>query len=223
MKELRLSLVIAFIGMISLISAQTASLSIKGGLNISNFYGDNLLEKNMQPGFHIGLGADLGFAPNISLQTGLFYSTKGAKYNYDYPKKAVGEVEYDVNANYLQMPIHLAYKIEVTPGTKVVFKAGPYIAYGIGGKRKIVSKFTNDLIPIIGDQEIESFNKEFGLKRFDAGVGVGIGMEFNLITVDLGWDMGLKNLAKDIKIDETKVYKQNIKNQSAYLSLGYKF
>lgn len=222
MKKLRLSLLIAFIGMITLISAQTASLSIKGGLNISNFYGDNLLEKNMQPGFHIGVGADLGFTPNISLQTGLFYSTKGAKYHYDFPIAAVGDVEYNINANYLHMPLHLAYKIEVTPGTKVVFHAGPYIAYGIGGKRKIVSNFTNDLKPIIGEQEVKTFNKNFGLKPFDTGVGVGIGMEFNLITVDLGWDMGLKNIARDIKVGET-VYKQNIKNQSAYLSLGYKF
>ncbi|MDD2475261.1 MAG: porin family protein [Dysgonamonadaceae bacterium] len=222
MKKLTLSLVIAFIGMISLVSAQTASINIKGGLNISNFYGDNLLEKDMQPGFHIGVGADIGFAPKVALQTGLFFSTKGAKYKYDFPVAAVGDVEYNITANYIQMPIHLAYKIELTPETKVVFHAGPYLAYGVGGKRKIVSKFTNDLKDFIGEQEISTFNKDFGLKPFDAGVGVGIGMEFKLITVDLGWDMGLKNIARDIKVGET-IYKQNTKNQSAYLSLGYKF
>lgn len=219
MKKLKLSLVIAFFGMISLVSAQSASLSIKGGLNMSNFYGNNLTDKNMQPGFHIGVGADLEFVPNISLQTGLFYSTKGAKYHYDIP--LVGDVEYNINANYLHLPIHIAYKIDVTPGTKLVLHAGPYVAYGIGGKRKIESKYSADLDKFFGKQEVNTFDKKFGYKPFDAGVGVGVGAEFGLIFFDLGWDLGLTNIARNS--GEIPTYKPNIKNQSAYLSLGYKF
>lgn len=222
MKKLKLSLMIAFLGMVSFVGAQSAHLTINGGLNMSNFYGDNLSEKNIKPGFHIGVGAELEFMPNIAIQTGLLFSTKGAKYQYDFPLKQVGIVEYDVSANYLQLPIHLAYKIEITPETKVVFHAGPYIAYGIGGKRKIVSKFTDDLKDYIGKQEVNAFDKNFGLKRFDAGVGVGIGAEFRLITVGLGWDLGLNNIAREIIVNKT-TYKHKIKNQSAYLSLGYKF
>lgn len=213
MKKLKLSFLIAFLGMVTLVGAQTASLNIKGGLNMSNFYGDDLSDKNLKPGFHIGVGADLELVPNVALQTGLFFSTKGAKYSYDVP--IVGKVEYNINANYLQLPVHVAYKIDVTPGTKIVFHAGPYIAYGIGGKRKIESKFTEDLKPIIGDQEINTFDKDYGFKPFDAGVGIGVGAEFGLIIVDLGWDMGLTNISR--------MDKGNVKTQNAYLSLGYKF
>ena len=197
MKKLKLSLLIAFLGMFSIVGAQTTSLSIKGGLNMSNFYGDELSDKNMKPGFHIGLGADLGFTPNMALQTGLFFSTKGAKYTF-------GSIEYNVTANYLQLPVHLAYKIDVTPGTKVVFHAGPYVAYGIGGKNKIGSTET-----------INTFDKDLGLKPFDAGLGLGVGAEFGAILVDLGWDMGLTNLSR--------ASSGNIKTQNAYVSLGYKF
>ena len=222
MKKLKLSLIVAFVAMASIVGAQSASLSIKGGLNMSNFYGDNLNDKNMKPGFHIGVGADLEFIPNISLQTGLFFSTKGAKYTYDFPVDFVDDAEFSITANYLQLPIHIAYKIDVAPGTKLVLHAGPYIAYGIGGKRKIDSAFTDDLKPILGKQEINTFDKDFGYKPFDYGVGLGVGAEFGVFLVDLGWDMGLSNIARELKVGQTS-YGQKVKNQSAYLSIGYKF
>ena len=171
---------------------------------MSNFYGDNFNDKNMKPGFHIGVGADLGITPNVAIQTGLFYSTKGAKYTFQ-------NAELNVNANYLQLPVHIAYKLDVTPGTKVVFHAGPYVAYGIGGKRKIESGFTD----LFGQPEVNTFDKDFGFKPFDAGVGLGVGAEFGAILVDLGWDMGLTNISR--------FDKGNVKTQNAYVSVGYKF
>lgn len=213
MNKFKVSLIIAFLGMVTLVGAQTASLSVKGGLNLSNFYSDDYNDKNVKPGFHIGLGADLEFMQNLSFQTGLYYSSKGAKYQYY--SAITDNIEFNVSANYLQLPIHVAYKIDVTPGTKVVFHAGPYLAYGIGGKRKIVSQYTNDLEQIFGKQDINTFDKDHGLKPFDTGVGVGVGAEFGLITIDLGWDLGLTNISR--------LENNSVKNQSAYLSLGYKF
>ena len=65
MKKFKLSFIIAFLAMATLVSAQSASLSVKGGLNMSNFYGKNLNDKNIKPGFHIGVGADLEFVHNV--------------------------------------------------------------------------------------------------------------------------------------------------------------
>ena len=50
MKKFKLSLITAFLAIATLVSAQSASLSIKGGLNMSNFYGKNLNDKNINPG-----------------------------------------------------------------------------------------------------------------------------------------------------------------------------
>ena len=206
MRKFKLSLIIAFFGMVTLAGAQSVSYSIKGGLNMSNFYADDLDDKDMKVGFHVGIGADLEFAPNIALQTGLFYSTKGA----EYLSKADGDpIDVNVSANYLQLPIHIAYKIDVTPGTKVVLHAGPYIAYGIGGKAKAG---TLEMDTFKDDAMLNLFN---GLKPFDAGLGLGVGAEFGPILVDIGWDMGLTNLARASNVD--------VKNQNAYISLGYKF
>lgn len=220
MKKIKLSLIIALVGMASLVGAQSASLNIKGGLNMSNFYGDNLNDKSLKPGFHIGVGADLEFMPNISLQTGLYYTSKGAKYSTNLPLE-IEDVKFSVTSNYIQVPLHLAYKIDVTPGTKLVFHAGPYLAYGFGGKRTIDSEYGKNLDQFFGVKEVKTFDKSFGYKPFDYGVGLGVGAEFGLFLVDLGWDMGLKNIARNIKA--IPVYKPNVKNQSAYLSIGYKF
>ncbi len=204
MKKIKLSLVIALLGIVSLVGAQNTSFSIKGGLNMSNFYGDELSDKNMKTGFHIGVGADFEFAPNMAIQSGLLFTSKGAKYTTD-----LVSTELNANANFLQLPLHFAYKIDVMPGTRVVLHAGPYVAYGIGGKTSA------------GNVEVDTFKDDAfldvlnGLKPFDAGIGLGVGAEFGSILLDLGWDMGLTNLSR--------VNGYDVKTQNAYLSVGFKF
>ena len=200
MKKLKLSLVVAMLAIVTAASAQM-SLGIKGGVNMSNFYGDELTDKNIKIGFHVGLAADYDFASNMAIQSGLFFTTIGAKVVYDFP--IIGKIDGTVNSFNLQIPVHLAYKVAVTPGTRIVFHAGPYVAYGVGGK---ISTGGKDFADTFGDSGL--------LKPFDAGLGIGVGSEFGPVVVDLGWDMGLVNVAN---------FNGNMKNQNAYLSVGYKF
>src|SRR5690554_5278545 len=189
--------------MVTAVSAQV-SLGVKGGINMSNLYGDELDNENVKIGFNVGLLADIDFSFNSAIQTGLFFTTKGYKYDS-------GNLDYTENLMYIQLPIHYAYKIDVSPGTRVVFHAGPYVAYGVGGSRKA------SVGNISGEWDVD---KIFGdalrqYKPFDAGLGLGVGAEFGPILVDLGWDMGLVSISNSDNGD--------IKNQNAYLSVGYKF
>lgn len=206
MKKMRLTAVIAMLAIVTAVSAQV-SLGIKGGVNMSNLvYDDEVDDKNPKIGFNIGLAADVDFTPNMALQTGLFFSTKGFKSVND----AI-DAEYTENLMYLQLPLHLAYKVDVTPGTRIVFHAGPYAAYGVGGSRE--AKVGNlsgewDVDKIFGDA-----NGQY--KPFDAGLGLGVGAEMGAFLIDLGWDMGMVNISNRDN--------GNTKNQNAYLSVGYKF
>ncbi|WP_298647047.1 porin family protein [uncultured Proteiniphilum sp.] len=205
MKKMRLSLIAAMLVLVTAASAQ-ANLGVKGGVNMSNFYGDELDDKNVKIGFHVGLAADYEFMYNSAIQTGLFFTTKGFKTeNVDL------DAEYTENLMYLQLPVHYAYKLDVSPGTRIVFHAGPYAAYGVGGSRKAsVGNISGewDVDKIFGDG-----NRQY--KPFDAGLGLGVGAEFGQIIFDLGWDVGLVNISN--------VSDGNIKNQNAYLSVGYNF
>lgn len=198
---------VAMLAIVTAASAQT-SLGVKGGVNMSNFYGDELDDRNVKIGFHIGLAADYEFMYNHAIQTGLYFTTKGAKYDGTFGD-VTGEVT--VNPMYLQLPVHYAYKIDVSPGTRVVLHAGPYVAYGIGGKSK-VKLSSSEGSAELGDVDV--FGDD-GFKRFDAGLGLGVGAEFGPILVDLGWDMGL--------VDISGSSNGNVKNQNAYLSVGYTF
>jgi hypothetical protein len=206
MKKMRLTAVIAMLAIVTAVSAQV-SLGIKGGVNMSNFvYDDEVDDKNPKIGFNIGLAADVDFAPTMALQTGLFLSTKGFKTVND----AI-DAEYTENLMYLQLPLHLAYKVDVTPGSRIVFHAGPYAAYGVGGSRD--AKVGNlsgewDVDKIFGDADGQ-------YKPFDAGLGLGVGAEMGAFLIDLGWDMGMVNISNRDN--------GNTKNQNAYLSVGYKF
>ena len=202
MKKLRFTAVVIMLAVVTAVSAQV-SLGIKGGVNMSNLvYDDEVDDKNPKIGFNIGLAADIDFAPNVGLQTGLFFSTKGFKYES-------GSLEYTENLNYLQLPVHLAYKVDVTPGTRVVLHAGPYAAYGVGGSRDR----DGNLVDISVDNIFGDGTYQY--KPFDAGLGLGVGAEFGAFLVDLGWDMGLVNISNRDN--------GNVKNQNAYLSVGYKF
>ena len=187
MKNLKLTLIVVMLAVVSAVSAQV-DFGVKGGINMSNFSGIN--NNTAKVGFNIGVSADYDFAPNMGIQTGLFVTTKGLKLKED-------RVSYTQNLVYLQLPVHYAYKIDVTPGTRVFLHGGPYAAVGIGGS--------------LG-KGVKAFGKN-GYKSFDAGLGIGAGVELGRLFFDLGWDFGLIDIAKV----------GDVKNQNAYLSVGYKF
>lgn len=207
MKKINFLLIVAMLFVVSAANAQL-NLGVKGGLNMSNFYGEEINNNNVKIGFHIGLAADYEFLYNSAIQTGLFFTTKGAKY-----EGSIGSVSGDISLNpmYLQVPVHYAYKLDVTPGTRLVFHAGPYAAYGVGGKTSFNVSAGDNSSSIDGN---DVFGEDNLLKRFDAGLGLGVGAEFGPMLLDIGWDMGLVNISNT---------SGTIKNQNAYISVGYKF
>lgn len=219
MKKLKLSLIIVLVGMASFVGAQTVSLNIKGGLNMSDVAGD-AEDTKLKPSFHIGIGTDYELNPNMAIQSGLFFTSKGTKVENVHETDNFGRKFYKettINANFLQLPVHFAYKIDTSQDTKVVLHAGPYIAYGVGGKTKYnVRADAKDLNEVIKSlpEKMDTFDKDKGLKRFDAGIGFGIGAELSGFIFDLGYEIGFANLG-DNEVD--------INSRNTYLSIGYKF
>lgn len=186
------------------VSAQLpVSFGVKAGINFSEM---QKLEDDVKIGFNLGLTADMQLTDNFYLMSGLELTSKGAK-GKNYMPNGQDEVTFDeakLSAMYLQLPVHAGYKLEVAPATKLIFRVGPYFAYGISGKIK-------------GDAEGVSLDSDlFGdiANRFDFGIGGAVGVEFiDKVTVSLGADQGLTKVLKD----------GGQKNRCAYLSVGYKF
>ncbi len=188
----------AFSGFISSqVKAQEkpVAFGIKGGLNLSTF-GRGLKDTKSVLRYQFGITADIALTDNLYILSGLDIQTKGAKYN----PKSSPDVKY--NPMFLQIPVNIGYKFDLGSNTRLVVHAGPYAAYGIGGKAKS------------GGSKESVFGKN-KFKRFDYGLTGGAGVEFGKIAIDAGYEYGLANINDG---NGTKIM-----NRNPYLTVGYKF
>lgn len=193
-------LLVGLVASLNMFAQFPVSLGVKAGMNLSEI---QELEDDLRVGVNIGVTAELGLPSNFYLMSGLEFTTKGAKGKNIVVDGSGSSTKATYNAMYLQLPVHAGYKLDLVPGTKLVFRAGPYLAYGIGGKVKWDEKR-------IEEQDFFGDNAN----RFDFGIGGSVGVEFiDKINVSLGADQGLTKV-----IRETKT-----KNRCAYVSVGYKF
>ena len=139
-------LMTAVLGMFALAGFSQVKWDAKVGMNFSNVtkYDD----AKALPGFQLGVGMDYGFSESWSLQSGLLISSKGYK---------IEDVK--VRPIYLDIPILAAYKFNISDNTKFVINAGPYLAFGLGGKAK---DDNFDLTYIIHSGFISGYQNRYG-------------------------------------------------------------
>lgn len=146
---------------------------------------------------------DYGFSENWSLQSGLIISSKG----YKYDAEDAHDYSYKARPIYLDIPILAAYKFNISDNTKFVINAGPYLAFGLGGKYKYDEG---------GDVKIfKDYDKKKGWKRFDLGIQYGIGLELN--------DRYLINLTGQNGFISPADGGENPKNMTFSIGVGYRF
>jgi len=74
-----------------------------------------------------------------------------------------------------------------------------------------------------GDLKQDAFGKAF--KRFDAGLTLGAGFEYNQLYAELGWKFGLLNILKDdAEFQYIKTYFDGkTRNSGFFLNVGVNF
>lgn len=198
-----------------------------------SFDGDND-GLDRRSGFTLGVTYDypINAVPNLSVLGGLFYMPKGYE---------AGDQKWNANYLELQATAKYAYTLPILNNDLKAFAlAGPYVAYGIGGKLESPDMFYDDM----------SF---FDLaKRFDAGLVIGFGVEYKRYSLTFRWGIGMVNIydsdkTKDVEMEyDYQEYGSNhytweefqriweeeyrytdfdetIKNRSFMLTLGYRF
>ncbi|CCZ07238.1 porin family protein [Culturomica massiliensis] len=198
------------------VKAQEIKWGVKAGLNLTtagkdlkDVMKDGDFDQKTKVGFHIGAFLDWGLTENFYIQPGLYYANKGVKFE----NKEDDSYKTKVNLSYLELPILASYRFSLSDNIKWHVNAGPYLAYGIGGKFKYEGEE--------GDEKEDAFGTgedEAGLKRFDFGLSFGTGVSFNAIYVGVKYDLGLTNIADKDSWDDTK-----IKNRNFAVSVGYTF
>lgn len=194
------------------------------GGGVSSHYG--LHSKNMNA-FCVGLGYEYEFSQKWSVSPSVLYFARGWKE----PDKTVparddnGDFVYDENdghqifgkkgvkshSNYVQVPVMFNYYIHLKSPHYVSLSAGPYVACGVGGKTETygdTDRFGAERLYY----EQDTFGDEVDARRFDAGVSLAVGYEYNRnINLAFNADFGL-----------LKVSKAGGKNKCFYLSFMYR-
>lgn len=188
-------LLVALFALFSVASYAQVTFGVKGGVAMSGFMGDNSDNSKVKLAGRAGLGLEYAINDMVSIQPTLYWSDKGAKYGEE------STVKNTWNAMYLELPVDVQLRFNLDKGSNVVVAAGPYVAYGIGGKRE----YEKNNVTVKSD----TFDT---LKDWDMGLNFEAGLEFNQFLVGIYTEVGLINTMKG-----------GPKNYTVGLNLGYRF
>lgn len=203
-------------------AAQDIVFKIGGGL-ASKDSGDTRIVGS----FRLGLAYDWLIGNGWSIEPSVYYMAKGWK-NKDNKifitdengalvldkegNPVVGMMNETTNLNYIEIPVLVNYAFNVCKGHRnLVVSAGPYAAYGVGGKTKVKGDTAHS-----SSERLYYDYSAFGnhrLHRFDVGLAAAAAYRFTEnLEVGLMSDFGLTELSSS-----------GGHNYSFTVTLGYRF
>jgi len=198
MRKLTL-VILVFVFQLSIVEAQR--LGIKGGLDILGVnYSYNGESKNSNPqmGFHLGMAMEFKLSNSFALASGVYFTEKGFQEDYHLPDKD------KTTFFYMDVPALLVYKIPTT-NNNLYLHAGPYLGIGL---------FTN----LTGSNfEIEEGfgNEPEQYRKYDLGLGLGGGIEYDNLRLGLAYSVGL--------FDIRNATDTSVKNMVLGIDVAYMF
>ena len=205
-KIFKLTFITTFICLVMnlpIVAQSTGRVGIKGGLNVSNLFIDNVNDENARLGFHIGMYGQIFSSETFAIQPELLYSTKGSLNQYN----GLINQEIKYNLNYIDLPVLAVFKL----GKLIEIHAGAYASY-----------LVNANIYYEGDIEngVDEVDKD-SLKSYDYGLAGGLGVNFGSgFQVGTRYNYGLVKIADS---DGAKALIGDAKNSCAQLFVAFNF
>nr|WP_299519246.1 porin family protein [uncultured Flavobacterium sp.] len=185
-----------------------ASFGIKGGVNFSNLYTEDIDDNNVLTSFNVGVFVSMPITNFLSIQPEFLYSRKGAELVYD---NAFASGTGKFKLNYIEAPILL--KVNLTENLNI--HAGPYFAYLIDAE---VTNESNS-----GDFDFEENVDNDDFNKFDYGLSAGAGFDFDSIGFGVRYNYGLSTVGKERSFLGTTYTFPDGKNSNLSIYAAYKF
>ena len=205
--------------------AQKSSVILKGGVNlanISNSENGDVDDARMLTSWQAGGVIDIALLDVLSIQPGIFYTSKGIKTERNLP--LLGTTTTTFNPQYIELPLNLVFKAPISETSNFFAGAGPYAAMGVAGKYKVKSDLGtneydiefNDDDPLTEEQEDA---RAYKVRKFDYGVNVLAGLELDRFVISANYGLGLAKIyAADDNTDNDKS-----KHRVLSFTVGIKF
>ena len=169
---------------------------VRFGMTAASLSGD--LDASSKVG--MTLAGVVGLRPSdntpVFIESGLYYTERGGKNGtYDVVKRAPEGSVTRVGYNILEIPLTIKYGLKVSDQIAVLPFFGPYFSYAISGKTKQTVNGTTE------SESVGTFDEKKachgGLNRASMGLKLGVGAEYNKIYLELGYQFGITNIAKE--------------------------
>jgi hypothetical protein len=183
-------------------------LGVKGGVNFSNIYTQNVEDNSVLIGFNVGVFAKLPLTKSFAVQPELLYTTKGAELTYN-NYFVNGSAKF--NLNYIELPVLLV--INLTHNFN--FHAGPYVAYLVDANA------TNNPKGTLFDLQNNLNNEDYN--RFDTGLCAGVGFDAKHISFGVRYNYGLQKVGKERSFMGTNYTFPDGKNSVINLYFSHSF
>lgn len=211
--------------------AQSSVAWLKGGVNFANVSYNNegeVDDATLLTSFHVGIMGDITIAKVLAIQPGIIFTGKGAKIQSGSPSD-ITYYKATTNPLYIELPVNAVIKLPLaSPESNFFFGAGPYIAIGVGGKRKIEGKYLG--VAFSSKEKIEysnddpsTFNDEEGaglgvMRRFDYGLNGTAGFQLKNGMIALNYGYGLAKLQSGSNSTDDNKNKHRVLS----ISVGFK-
>jgi Outer membrane protein beta-barrel domain len=173
---------------------------VKGGLNVSNLYIDDVSDENARFGFNLGVYGQILSSDAFAIQPELLFSTRGSKIEYG---GGLFDQTVKYNLSYLDLPVLAVFKL----GESAEIHVGPYVGYLLG------ANMSHDGDLGSGVDDIDKDN----LKSFDYGLSGGFGLNFGNLQIGARYNYGLAELADS---DAAELLIGDAKNSLAQIYLA---
>ena len=185
-----------------------ASFGIKGGVNFSNLYTEDVDDNNVLTSFNAGVFVSMPITSFLAIQPEFLYSRKGAELVYN---NAFANGTAKFKLNYIEVPLLL--KVNLTKNLNV--HVGPYFAYLIDAD--ITNESSNGSFDFAENIENDDLNK------FDYGLSAGAGFDFGSIGLGIRYNYGLTTVGKERSFLGTNYTFPDGKNSNLSVYAAFKF
>lgn len=147
---------------------------------------------------------------------GYYCNSSGSFFPKDMRVDGITLTEGSTRRDYLQLPVLARFNWKLGEDVRLHVAAGPYLAYGISGKRKFKSMDLSEKGYSSNSDSWNPFGENSSFKRFDWGLTFNAGVEVKRFALNVAYDMGL---GKEYKyIDDI-----SIKYHTVSFTVGYRF
>lgn len=195
------------------------TFGMRVGVNASpaviKYSGDYTDKKNIW-GFQAGFSAEYAFGRPFFVESGIYFTSKGGALFQNATLNGTPvdvRTEHAYNPSYALIPLKLGISLfPANPRNDIKLKAGFYAAYGIGGNYSVETLYGDDRDDIKTTAGV--FN---ALERFDCGLDLGVDFEISNLTLGIGYQLGLIDIAK-----QHDAFSE-FRNSTFSATIGYKF